>query len=149
MLRRRRTRFLLAAVGALAIGVALGAAALAAASPGVASPSVTPPTTVSLIVGDDVEGKPARAAATVDASTARCRDMVQCPPPADRSRFNRGDGFYRIPPWHDRNLSVEAKALDPWLDPFWPRFVQCMQSSGIGLGIHSPEQAKQGEIDRL
>jgi hypothetical protein len=147
MLRQRRA-LLIVAAGALASGVALGAT-IATAGLGAISPSVTPSPIATLTLGDDLEGKRARAAATVDVSKALCRDEIQCPPPAHHSRFDRGDGFYRIPPWDDRQLSAEVKALDPRLDPFWPRFVQCMQSSGVGLDMPSPEQATQVDIDRL
>lgn len=80
---------------------------------------------------------------------ALCRDTIECPPPALRSRFIQEDGFFRLPRWDDRNLSDEEKARNPWPDPFWPAFIRCMQDAGIGLTITIPEEATQEDVDRL
>ncbi len=93
--------------------------------------------------------KVARPQATTDTSNAPCRTVADCPPPPPRSRFVSDGGFFSIPRWDDREISDAAKAADPWRDPFWPAFVQCMQAGGVGLGITTPEAATQADIDLL
>lgn len=99
---------------------------------------------------DEIEaGKLARQEASTDSSNALCQSEADCPPPPARSRFVTHEGFYDLPPWDDRHLSEAEKAADPWIDPFWPAFVECMQAGGIGVGTTTPETARQADIDRL
>lgn len=99
---------------------------------------------------DDESGKAARfAEPTTDLSKAQCKDVAACPPPAERSRFITEAGYFKIPEWDDRHLSEEVKAADPWRDPFWPAFVQCLQDAGVGIGLTTPDSATQADINRL
>lgn len=98
---------------------------------------------------DNKEGKAERAAATPDLSKAPCQDPGDCQPPAPRSRFIDEKGFFALPEWDDRNLSKQEKAANPWKDPFWPPFVQCLQDAGIGVGLTTPDSATQEDINRL
>lgn len=99
---------------------------------------------------DEIEaGKLARQEASTDSSVALCQTAADCATPPPRSRFVTGEGFYFLPPWDDRHLSEAEKAADPWIDPFWPAFVECMQAGGVGVGSTTPETARQPDIDRL
>ncbi len=153
--RTRRSVILGAVLGAMSVAALVVAVAFAddrepavddavAVVVATATAAITPTAAT-----DDPDGKRARASATPDYSKALCQTLAECPPPAASSRFKDKDGYYRIPQWDDRRLSPEAKAQDPWRDPFWPRFVRCMQDVGIGAAIVAPDDATQADIDRL
>ncbi|MCC7363715.1 MAG: hypothetical protein IT303_05045 [Dehalococcoidia bacterium] len=58
--------------------------------------------------------------------------------------FWNGDG-----PWDNRTLSDEAKQAEPWYDPRWKPFSDCMVARGYDVRASSSRPFAQEDLDRV
>jgi hypothetical protein len=90
--------------------------------------------------------------------TAQSEPSVEHPTPLDPTippleglpnRFIGFQGVFHVPLWDDRNLSDEEKAKDPWFNPSWAPFSECLAGRGLEVRADPSQQFAQADLDRL
>ena len=79
--------------------------------------------------------------------------VIQRPEDAPVPFFHRfishQSGEFYIPRWDDREISDDAKRADPWYDPAWVPFSQCLAAGGLEVRADRTTKFNQDDIDRL
>lgn len=70
--------------------------------------------------------------------------------PPKYNRFIRPDnGRFETLLWDDRPISDEAKAAQPWYDPRWTKFNQCLVAEGYDIRPDPTQPFSQRDLDAL
>lgn len=71
------------------------------------------------------------------------------PPPALTYEYLDASGTFVAPEWDNRDLGDEKKAADPWVNPAWQLFGQCLADGGLEVREDKAEKLTQKHIDKL
>jgi hypothetical protein len=76
-------------------------------------------------------------------------DPSQLPPPP-YNRFIRPDtGRFEVYEWDDRALTATQKAAQPWYDPRWKPFSDCMIAEGYDVRADATKAFAQQDLDQV
>lgn len=89
------------------------------------------------------------AAQTGPAKQQPISDSAQLPPPP-YNRFIRPDtGRIEASVWDDRALSPAQKSIQPWYDPRWRPFSDCMVAAGYEVRTDKSRAFGQPDLDEI